>query len=117
MSKKTVVLQDDMPDLFTGVHADTETAASGRVQRAADVVTPPRAALALPAPNDWSFELIERYHSVIRATAQRFGLDTYPNQLEIITAEQMMDAYASVGMPVNYRHWSYGKEFISTEKN
>ena len=28
-----------------------------------------------------------------------------------------MDAYASVGMPVNYRHWSYGKEFISTEKN
>ncbi len=29
----------------------------------------------------------------------------------------MMDAYASVGMPVNYRHWSYGKEFISTEKN
>ena len=53
----------------------------------------------------------------IRATAERFGLDTYPNQLEIITAEQMMDAYASVGMPVNYRHWSYGKEFIATEKN
>jgi len=70
----------------------------------------------LPSPSDWSFELIERYHEVIRATAQQFGLDTYPNQLEIITAEQMMDAYASVGMPVNYRHWSYGKEFIATEK-
>src|SRR5207244_3390569 len=61
--------------------------------------------------------LIYQAHAVIRETAQRFGLDTYPNQLEIITAEQMMDAYASVGMPVNYRHWSYGKEFISTEKN
>ena len=72
---------------------------------------------ACPAPSDWSFELIEQYHRVIRATAERFGLDTYPNQLEIITAEQMMDAYASVGMPVNYRHWSYGKEFIATEKN
>jgi stage V sporulation protein R len=71
----------------------------------------------LPGPSDWSFELIERYHEVIRDTARRFGLDTYPNQLEIITAEQMMDAYASVGMPVNYRHWSYGKEFIATEKN
>ncbi len=71
----------------------------------------------LPAPSDWSFDLIERYHRIIRATAERFGLDTYPNQLEIITAEQMMDAYASVGMPVNYRHWSYGKEFIATEKN
>src|SRR4026209_1867980 len=29
----------------------------------------------------------------------------------------MMDAYASVGMPVNYRHWSYGKEFIANEKS
>ncbi len=28
-----------------------------------------------------------------------------------------MDAYASVGMPVIYRHWSFGKQFISTEKN
>ncbi len=77
----------------------------------------PRPAERLPAPSDWTFELIEDYHRVIRATATRFGLDTYPNQLEVITAEQMMDAYASVGMPVNYRHWSYGKEFISTEKN
>ena len=71
----------------------------------------------LPAPSDWSFDLIDSYHRIIRQTAERFGLDTYPNQLEVITAEQMMDAYASVGMPVNYRHWSYGKEFISTEKN
>jgi stage V sporulation protein R len=89
----------------------------GRVRRAADIVAPPRAAQHLPAMSDWSFELIEQYHTVIRETARRYGLDTYPNQLEIITAEQMMDAYASVGMPVNYRHWSYGKEFISTEKN
>jgi stage V sporulation protein R len=77
----------------------------------------PRPSAPLPSPSDWSFELIEQYHSVIRQTAQRFNLDTYPNQLEIITAEQMMDAYASVGMPVHYRHWSYGKEFIATEKN
>ncbi|MDT8990889.1 SpoVR family protein [Curvibacter sp. APW13] len=75
-----------------------------------------RPAQPLPSPSDWTFELIEQYHSVIAATAERYGLDTYPNQLEIITAEQMMDAYASVGMPVNYRHWSYGKEFLATEK-
>jgi len=78
---------------------------------------PARPAQRLPSPSDWSFELIEQYHAVIRQTAERFHLDTYPNQLEIITAEQMMDAYASVGMPVNYRHWSYGKEFIATEQN
>ena len=78
---------------------------------------PSRAAQHLPDPSDWSFELVERYHEAIRQTAERFGLDTYPNQLEIITAEQMMDAYASVGMPVNYRHWSYGKQFLATERN
>ena len=71
----------------------------------------------LPSPNDWTFQLIEDYHAVIKETAERFGLDTYANQLEVITAEQMMDAYASVGMPVNYRHWSYGKEFIATERS
>ena len=78
---------------------------------------PERPGVPLPGPSDWTFELVERYHGVIRRTAERFHLDTYPNQLEVITAEQMMDAYASVGMPVNYRHWSYGKEFIATEKN
>lgn len=83
----------------------------------APLPAPPRPEQPLPDPSDWNFELLEQYHDAIRATAQRFGLDTYPNQLEIITAEQMMDAYASIGMPVNYRHWSYGKEFIANEKN
>ena len=77
----------------------------------------PRAEKPLPDPSDWTFELIESYHEKIRAAAQRYALDTYPNQLEVITAEQMMDAYASVGMPVNYRHWSYGKEFIANERS
>ena len=114
MTRKGQFLPDGTTDLF---EPELSQALTGRVKRAADIVTPPRALQMLEAPSDWSFELIEQYHAVIRATAQRFGLDTYPNQLEIITAEQMMDAYASVGMPVNYRHWSYGKEFISTEKN
>ena len=77
----------------------------------------PRPEAPLPDPSDWTFELVEQYHEKIRAVAQRYALDTYPNQLEVITAEQMMDAYASVGMPVNYRHWSYGKEFIANERS
>jgi stage V sporulation protein R len=71
----------------------------------------------LPCPSDWTFELIEEYDTEIARVAQRYGLDVYPIQLELISAEQMMDAYASVGMPVNYRHWSFGKHFLSTEKN
>jgi len=31
--------------------------------------------------------------------------------------EQMIDAYASTGMPINYTHWSFGKHFVSVEKN
>jgi stage V sporulation protein R len=71
----------------------------------------------LPSPSDWTFDLIEQYFNEIRRTAHSFGLDTYPVQLELISAEQMLDAYASVGMPVNYRHWSFGKQFIASEKN
>ena len=71
----------------------------------------------LPARSDWSFELLETYFNAIGQEAGRFGLDTYPVQLEMISAEQMLDAYASVGMPVNYRHWSFGKHFIASEKH
>ena len=67
--------------------------------------------------SEWTFELIEKYEHEIARVAADYQLDTYPNQLEIISSEQMMDAYSSVGMPVGYNHWSYGKRFISTEQN
>ncbi|MBV0933521.1 SpoVR family protein [Marinobacterium weihaiense] len=67
--------------------------------------------------SDWTFELIEAYDREIGRIAAEFGLDTYPNQIEIITSEQMMDAYSSVGMPLNYNHWSFGKQFVETEQN
>lgn len=68
--------------------------------------------------SEWTFELIREYDQEIgRIARDVYGLDTYPNQIEVITAEQMMDAYASVGMPLGYHHWSYGKHFLHTEKN
>ncbi|WP_068635125.1 SpoVR family protein [Thauera butanivorans] len=70
----------------------------------------------LPRGSEWSIESIDRYHTEIARVAAHYRLDTYPVQIEIITAEQMMDAYASVGMPVNYHHWSFGKHFLATEK-
>src|SRR5256714_10911990 len=65
---------------------------------------------------DWDFDLLERYHVEIKRVAGAFGLDTYPNQIEIITSEQMLDAYATCGLPIGYPHWSYGKEFIRNEQ-
>ena len=102
-----------------GIAPDTDEYGGRRGRSSLTVMKPAatRPAVPLSSPSDWTFDLLDQYHEVIRSTAERYGLDTYPNQLEIITAEQMMDAYASVGMPVNYRHWSYGKEFIATERN
>ncbi len=66
--------------------------------------------------SEWTFELIEKYDTEISRIAEYYGLDTYPNQIEIIRSDQMMDAYASVGMPIGYNHWSFGKEFLNVER-
>ena len=65
---------------------------------------------------DWTFDLVKRaYDEIERIGVGEMGLDIYPNQIEVITAEQMLDAYTSVGMPQMYRHWSFGKQFAREE--
>ena len=67
--------------------------------------------------SEWTFEALEEFEREIgKIAAERYHLDTYPNQIEIISADQMMDAYSSVGMPVGYHHWSFGKQYLSTEQ-
>jgi stage V sporulation protein R len=70
-----------------------------------------------PEQSEWTFDLIAAADRECGRVAAEFKLDTYPNQLEIITSEQMMDAYSSVGMPTGYNHWSFGKSYISTEQS
>jgi stage V sporulation protein R len=65
---------------------------------------------------DWDFQTLQRIHDACEEIARsELGLDTYPNQIEVITAEQMLDAYSSVGMPLFYKHWSFGKHFAQQE--
>lgn len=66
--------------------------------------------------SEWTFKHLEDYEAEIARIAEDYRLDTYPNQIEVISAEQMMDAYSSTGMPVGYHHWSFGKQFLSTEQ-
>ena len=66
--------------------------------------------------SEWTVELINTYDQEISRVAANFGLDTFPNQIEIISSEQMMDAYSSVGMPLGYHHWSFGKQFLNVER-
>ena len=65
---------------------------------------------------DWNFPILQRVHDACEEIARsELGLDVYPNQIEVITAEQMLDAYSSVGMPLFYKHWSFGKHFAFQE--
>ena len=77
----------------------------------------PKRKKPISTTSEWSFELIEAYDKAIAGIAAEYRLDTYPNQIEVISSEQMMDAYASVGMPLGYNHWSYGKQFVNVEQS
>jgi spore cortex formation protein SpoVR/YcgB (stage V sporulation) len=62
---------------------------------------------------DWTEPLLQEIYDHIEDVALNdLKLDVYPNQIEIISSEQMIDSFASVGMPVNYHHWSFGKQFL-----
>ena len=65
---------------------------------------------------EWDFDLLRRVHDAIEEVALgELGLDVYRNQIEVITSEQMLDAYAAIGMPLMYSHWSFGKRFAREE--
>ncbi len=65
---------------------------------------------------DWNFPTMQRVYQAVQDVALNdLGLNVYPNQIEVISAEQMLDAYCSVGMPLMYSHWSYGKRFVRDE--
>lgn len=65
---------------------------------------------------DWDFGTLGRiYDAIERVAVDELGLDTYRSRIEVITSEQMLDAYASTGMPLFYKHWSFGKQFVRNE--
>jgi spore cortex formation protein SpoVR/YcgB (stage V sporulation) len=76
------------------------------------------APLYITSRTDWTPELIEQVYRECEIIAlEELELDVYPNQIEIISAEQMLDAYASIGLPVHYNHWSFGKDYLRNAKS
>lgn len=68
--------------------------------------------------SDWNFHTLRRsYDAIERIACDELGLEVYPNRIEVITAEQMLDIYTAHGMPITYRHWSYGKRFLQHESS
>jgi stage V sporulation protein R len=85
---------------------DTRSAPMARLEASAPLFSGP----------NWDYGSLRQTHDAIeRIAIDELGLDVYPVQVEVITSEQMLDAYASVGLPLMYRHWSFGKRFAFHE--
>ncbi len=64
----------------------------------------------------WDFDTLSAVYDAVEEVARdELRLRTFSNRIEVITAEQMLDAYASTGMPLMYHHWSFGKHFLRNE--
>lgn len=73
--------------------------------------------LLIKSGEQWDFKRLEELYVKLAEIAERkYGLDIYSNQMEIISSEQMLDAYAANGMPVFYSHWSMGEDFLHNQK-
>lgn len=64
-------------------------------------------------PKTW-IEVVDAVASII--AKKKYELDVYPNLIEIIRADQMLDAYTTTGLPHSYRHWSFGKRRMQEER-
>ncbi len=65
---------------------------------------------------DWDFPMLERTLTACTEIAEgELGLSLYPNELTVITSDQMLEAYSAVGMPLMYSHWSFGKRYAHEE--
>ena len=62
--------------------------------------------------SEWTLDDLLEIEQACARHAAKYSLDTFPNQMEVITSEQMLDGYVSGGLPVNYGHWSFGKHFL-----
>jgi len=68
--------------------------------------------------SDWDEDTIIEADKIVSRIAEEYlGLETYPNQFEIISSEQMLDAYSLIGLPISYNHWKFGKDFVMNQNN
>ena len=53
---------------------------------------------------DWDYGTLQRsYDAIERIALDEMGLELYPNRIEVITSEQMLDVYTAHGAAVILR--------------
>ena len=68
--------------------------------------------------DDWTYDRIMRIYDECEIIGQdELKLSWYPNQFEIVSYQEMLEVYSSVGMPIMYNHWSFGKSFMQNHKS
>ena len=63
---------------------------------------------------DWTVEELEHWDHKISQIGEKYGLDWYEIDYEIIDYHEMISAMAYTGLPTHYRHWSFGKAYERT---
>ncbi|MGA1869303.1 MAG: SpoVR family protein [bacterium] len=53
---------------------------------------------------------LEKVNNIIVKTANDFGLDFFPQEFDIIPSQKMLEIMA-YHLPVNYSHWSFGRDY------
>lgn len=67
---------------------------------------------------NWTIDKIEQTWEVLDKIAKKkYGLEYYSPQIEIVSADQMMERHACGAMPLMYHHWSFGKAFLQLKKS
>lgn len=62
--------------------------------------------------SEWTVDVLDRAYEACEEVGRELKLDWYPNSLEIVSFREMLEIYASHGMPVMYEHWSFGKSYL-----
>jgi spore cortex formation protein SpoVR/YcgB (stage V sporulation) len=58
----------------------------------------------------WTFALIQEVLDVCEKIGrEELRFDFYTNQIEIVSTDQMLDTNSSIGMPIFYKWWGFGK--------
>ena len=64
---------------------------------------------------DWTVkELQEWDDKICQIAKEKYNLDWFPIEYEILNYHEMIGAMAYTGLPTHYRHWSFGKSFERT---
>jgi stage V sporulation protein R len=67
--------------------------------------------------NEWTPQLLDEvYEGIEELAVGEWNYNIFKNQIELVSDTGMLEAYATIGLPIMYHHWSFGKRFLSQSR-